>query len=278
MSNLKDRTVFITGGSRGIGRAIALRCARAGANIVVASKTSAPHPKLPGTIHTVAAEVEEAGARALAIQCDVRFEDSVQAAVDKTVETFGGLDVVVNNAGAIMLMDVATLPMKRFDLMHQVNVRGTYLCIKVALEHLKKSTHAKVLNLSPPISLDPKWLKGHCAYTMSKYGMTMCTIGLAEEFADDDIAVTSLWPRTTIATAAVNMLLGEQGMQNSRKPEIMADAAYEILNTAGCALSGQALLDEDFLRERGVTDFDPYLVSPDAVPMPDFYVEPKTFD
>lgn len=272
MSSLKNRTVLITGATRGIGRSIALRCARDGAHVVIAGKTAEPHPKLPGTIHTVAEEVKEAGGVPLPVQVDVRFEDSVQEMVDKAVERFGGIDCLVNNAGAISLTGTADTPMKRYDLMMQVNVRATFMCTKLCLPHLEKSEVKKVLNLSPPVEIDAKWLKNHVAYTISKFGMTMCTIGMAEELRDQGIAITSLWPRTIIATAAVDMLLGDEGLKASRTPEIMADAAYEILTTEGLELSGKAVLDEDLLRMRGVTDFDKYLSTPGVEPMPDLYV------
>ena len=275
MGNLAGQTVVITGGSRGIGRAIALKCAKDGAQVVLASKTAEPHPKLPGTIHTVAAEVEAAGGQALPLQVDIRYDDQVEAMVQKTVETFGGIDVMINNAGAINLTDVSSTPMKRYDLMQQVNVRGAYMCAAACLPHLKKSTNGHIINLSPPVSLDPKWLKGHVAYTLSKYGMTLSALGMSEEFKDFGIAVNSLWPRTIIATAAVNWLMGDDGMKNSRTPEIMADAVYEVITTEGCAVTGQMLLDEDFLRTRGVTDFSKYLSHPEGHPLPDLYVEPS---
>jgi citronellol/citronellal dehydrogenase len=273
VANLKGKTVVITGGSRGIGRAIALKCAKDGANIVLASKTVEPHPKLPGTIHTVAKEVEEAGGNPLPLQVDIRFDEQVEAMVATTVETFGGIDVMINNAGAINLTDVASTPMKRYDLMQQVNVRGAYLCAAACLPHLRKSEQGHILNLSPPVSLDPKWLKGHVAYTLSKYGMSISALGMAEEFKEMGIAVNALWPRTIISTAAVNWLMGEDGMKNSRTPEIMADAVYEIITTEDLAVTGQLLLDEDFLRTRGVQDFSAYLSHPEGQPLPDLYVE-----
>jgi citronellol/citronellal dehydrogenase len=273
MTTLKGRTAIITGASRGIGEAIALRLAADGANVVIAAKTSDPHPKLPGTIHTVAEAVEKAGGKALAVQVDVRYEDAVQQMVDKTVEAFGGIDILVNNASAIMLTDTESTAMKRYDLMNQVNTRGTFLCTKLCLPHLEKSDHAKVLTLSPPPDVDKKWLSGHIAYTLSKFGMSMCTIGWGEELREKGVAATSLWPKTTIATAAVNMLMGEAGMNASRTPEIMSDAAYEILATEGLELTGKCVIDEHLLRERGVTDFDRYLVSPGVEPFLDLYVE-----
>jgi citronellol/citronellal dehydrogenase len=272
MADMLGRTCIITGASRGIGREIALRFARDGANVVIASKTAEPHPKLPGTIHTVAAEVEEAGGKALALQVDVRFEEAVQEMVDRTVETFGGIDVLVNNAGAIQLTNTADTPMKRFDLMHAINVRATYMCTKLCLPHLAKSDRAHVLSLSPPPNIEARWLSGHVAYTLSKFGMSMCTIGWGEELKELGISATSLWPRTTIATAAVDMLLGDEGMKASRSPAIMADAAYEIVTTEGLALTGRCLLDEEILRERGYTDFEKYNMTPGVEPMPDLYV------
>ena len=272
MASLKGKTVVITGGSRGIGRSLALRAAQDGANVVLASKTSDPHPKLPGTIHTVAAEVVAAGGKALAVQCDVRFEESVQAMVDETVKTFGGIDVLVNNAGAISLTSIDDTPMKKFDLMMGINARGMYLCTKLSVPHLRKSSNAHVLSMSPPVSLDPNWMKGHAAYSLTKYGMTLLTMGLAEELRDDGIALNALWPRTVIWTAALDMLMGEAGEASSRTPEIMADAAYAIVTTEGLALTGQSLLDEKILRDRGVTDFDKYACKPGHELQLDLYV------
>lgn len=275
-SSLRDKTVFITGASRGIGRAIALRAARDGARVVLASKSSEPHPKLPGTIHTVAAEVEAAGGRALPVQVDVRFEEEVQKAVDQAVGTFGGIDVLVNNAGAISLTSIEHTPLKKFDLMMGINARAVFLCTKLCLPHLERSAEAgrnpHVLSLSPPVSLDPRWIRGHAAYTLSKYGMTLLTMGLAEEFRERGIAMNALWPKTMISTAAVEMLMGDEGLKQSRTPEIMADAAVAIVTTAGMALTGQALIDEDLLRARGVVDFAPYLTTPGIEPLPDLYV------
>jgi citronellol/citronellal dehydrogenase len=271
MTQHQGRTALITGASRGIGRAVALRFARAGMNVVLASKTSDPHPKLEGTIHTVADEVEAAGGQALAVQCDVRFEEEVQKTVDAAVARFGGIDILVNNAGAISLTDIESTPMKRFDLMMGINARAVFLCTKLCLPHLAKSKNAHVVSFSPPVSLDPRWLKGHAAYTLSKYGMTLLTLGLAAELEDRRIALNVLWPRTVIATAAIDMLMGDDGMKRARTPEIMADATFEIVATEGLALTGQALIDEDFLRTRGVTDFRKYNVS-DLEPLPDLYV------
>jgi citronellol/citronellal dehydrogenase len=269
---MRGRTVFITGASRGIGRSIALRCAKDGANVVLAAKTSDPHPKLPGTIHTVAAEVEAAGGQALAVMTDVRFEESVQAAVDQTVAKFGGIDVLVNNAGAISLTSIEDTPVKKFDLMMSINARAVFLCTKLCLPHLEKSTNAHVLSLSPPVSLNPGWLRGHEAYTLSKFGMTLLSLGFAESLREKKIAVNTLWPKTVISTAAIDMLMGEDGMKQSRTPEIMADAAYAILTSEGLSLTGRAIIDEELLRERGVTDFAKYATTPGVEALPDLYV------
>ena len=272
MSLLKNKTVFITGGSRGIGKAIGLRMAREGANVVIAAKTTEEHPKLPGTIYSAAAEIEAAGGKALPIQADIRFEDQVAAAIHKAVEKFGGIDILVNNASAITLTDTPNTEMKRFDLMHQINVRGTFMTTKYALPYLKKSDHAHILVLSPPIHLDPKWLGMHLAYTISKFSMSMCVMGWAEEFRGR-IAVNALWPRTTIATAAVqNLLGGDQMIRVSRKPEIVADAAYEIFQHNASTLSGRFCIDEDILREAGVNDFTSYAVDPGSELMTDLFL------
>lgn len=264
MAGLKGRTIIITGSSRGIGRAMALRFAREGAHIVVAAKTDEPHPKLEGTIHSVAAEVEKAGGRALAVKVDVRKEDEVQALIGRTLETFGSLDALVNNAGAISLTSVEATELKRFDLIHSVNTRAVFVTSKAALPHLRGGVNPHILNISPPLSLDRKWFARHAPYTVSKYGMTMLTYGMAEEFRRYRIAVNSLWPRTTIATAAIEFGVKDQEMVKvSRTPEIMADAAYEILCTDRLAVTGRALIDEDFLRERGVKDFKRYAMNPE---------------
>ncbi len=274
------KTAFITGASRGIGRAMALRLSKEGCNVVLAAKTSDPHPKLPGTIHSVAAEVNAQGAgRALGVQCDVRYEESVVAAIDAGVKEFGGIDIVVNNAGAIHIAPIEFVPPKKLDLMIGINNRAVALVTHLALQHLKASGKAgknpHVLNLSPPIRLEPKWLNGTSAYTMTKFGMTLLTLGFAEEFRDDKIAVNSLWPRTMIQTAAVDMLVGKDDSEaHSRKPDIMADAAFEILSTPDLKLTGKALLDEEILRERGVTDFDRYTaVAGNKDIWADFYVD-----
>lgn len=273
MASLENKTIIITGASRGIGRAIALKCAADGANIVIASKTVDPHPKLPGTIHSVAKEVEECGGHALPLQLDVRDEQNIEAVIKHSAEAFGGVDILINNAGAINLTDTENTPMKRYDLMQAVNTRAVFACSRAALPYLKKATNPHILNLSPPISLKDKWLQNNVAYTISKYGMTLCSIGMSAEFETHGIAVNSLWPRTTIATAAIENIMGEDGMNQSRKPEIMADAAYYILTTSDRKITGQALIDETILREHGVTDFDQYAYKPGNELLPDFYIE-----
>ena len=261
---MKGKTIFITGASRGIGREIALRCAREGANIVIAAKSDTPHPKLSGTIFSVAEEVKALGAEALAIKCDVRDDENIHAAVAQAVSHFGGIDALVNNASAIQLTDTAHTEMKRFDLMMQVNMRATYACSQACLPHLAKATNPHILTLSPPINLNPKWFAPHIAYTMSKYGMSMCTIGLAEEFKSMGIGINSLWPCTTIATAAIEFNFPKRLLQASRHPAIMADAAFYILTSNSRELTGQFLLDEDVLRKHCVVDFAPYAVNSDV--------------
>ncbi|MGK2858131.1 MAG: SDR family oxidoreductase [Thermoanaerobaculia bacterium] len=273
MRTLENRVVFITGGSRGIGRAIALRCARDGARVAVAAKTAEPHPKLEGTIHSVAAEIEAAGGRALPIQLDVRDEEQIQAAIEKTVEAFGGLDILVNNASAISLTSTLETEMKKFDLMFSVNVRGTYATSRAAIPFLKRSTNPHILTLSPPLNLSPKWFKNHVAYTMSKYGMSMCTLGMAEELRRDGIAVNSLWPRTAIATAAIEMLLSFAGLEASRTPEIMSDAAHAILTRPSRDYTGHFAIDEEVLAEEGPVDFDKYANKPGTPLLPDFFLD-----
>lgn len=271
---LKDKTLFITGASRGIGRAIALAAAKEGANIAIVAKTDTPHPTLPGTIHTVAREIEALGAAALPLSCDIRFEDAVKDAVQKTAAHFGGIDILVNNASAIFLAGTADTPMKKFDLMHAVNVRGTYLCSQCCLPHLKKGTNPHILNLSPPLSLKSKWFKNHTAYTISKFGMSMCVLGMAAEFEREGIAVNALWPRTAIDTAAVRNILGGESMANqSRTPEIMGDAAMEIITSPSDEVTGNFFVDEDLLRAKGRTDFEKYAVVPGANLVQDFFLD-----
>ena len=258
--SLAGKTIFITGASRGIGRAIALRAARDGAHIVVAAKTTAPHPTLPGTIYSVAQEIEQAGGQALPAAVDIRDEAQVEAAVAAAVQRFGGIDILVNNASAISLTGTLDTPMKRYDLMHQVNVRGTFLCSQKALPHLQRAENPHILNLAPPLqsTLQPKWFSRHVAYTMAKYGMSLCVLGMAEEFKNDGIAVNALWPRTTIDTEAIRLIAGDEARKRTRSPAIMADAAYIILTTPSRELTGQFLVDDDVLRETGVTDLSHY--------------------
>jgi len=275
--SLTGKTLFITGASRGIGREIALRCARDGANIVVTAKTAEPHASLPGTIHSVTAEVEAAGGKALALQLDVRDENAIAAAVDEATRVFGGIDILVNNASAIMLTGTAATPMKRFDLMHGVNARGTFACSQACLPHLEKSAAAgrnpHILTLSPPLNLKPRWFRDHVAYTLSKYGMSMCTLGMAEEFRAQGIAVNSLWPRTTIATAAIAVNFPQAILDASRKPAIMADAAYAIFQRDSRGATGNFYIDERVLREEGVVDFERYAVTPGASLYTDLFLE-----
>lgn len=273
MGDLRGKTIFITGGSRGIGEAIALRAARDGANVVIAAKTTEPHPRLPGTIHTAAAAVEEAGGKALAVKVDIRFEEQVEAAVAKAVETFGGIDVLVNNASAISLTGTLETPMKRYDLMHQINTRGTFLCSQKCIPHLAKADNAHILNISPPLNMDKRWFAPHVAYTMAKYGMSLCVLGMHEELRGRGIAVNALWPRTAIATAAVkNLLGGDAAMRGSRKPEIMADAAHFVLTQPSAEETGGFLIDDEVLARNGVTDLTEYAVDPTAELVPDFFL------
>jgi NAD(P)-dependent dehydrogenase (short-subunit alcohol dehydrogenase family) len=266
--------VFITGASRGIGKAIALKCAKDGANIVIAAKTAQPHPKLPGTIFTAAKELEEAGGKCLACEVDIRNEEQVVKAVDEAVRKFGGIDVLVNNASAIHLTNTSDTPMKKFDLMNGVNMRGTFICSKYCIPYLQKGTNPHILNLSPPLNMNSRWFKDHVAYTMAKYGMSMCTLGMAEELKPLGIAVNSLWPRTAIYTAAMEMLSGgtPDAKNQCRSPDIVADAAYVILNRDSKAFTGQFTVDEDVLKEHGVKDFSPYQYTPDANLLPDFFL------
>ena len=274
---LSGRTLFITGASRGIGLAIARRAAADGANVAIAAKTTEAHPKLPGTIFSGAAEVEAAGGHALPVQCDIRDETSVQEAVAQTVERFGGIDILVNHASAISLTPTEATPMKRFDLMFGVNVRGTFLCTQACLPHLRKSAVAgrnpHVLNMSPPLSMREHWFRNHVAYTMAKYGMSECTLGHAGEFRPFGIGVNSLWPRTAIATAALQMIPGVD-LSRCRKPEILADAAWWILTSDAKSTSGNFFIDDALLAEHGVTDLDPYAVTPGTTDfVPDFFVD-----
>jgi citronellol/citronellal dehydrogenase len=271
--SLKGKTLFVTGASRGIGHAIALRAAQDGANIAIAAKTAEPHPKLPGTIYSAAEDMEKAGGQALPLVVDVRDEASVTAAVEATVARFGGIDICVNNASAISLTGVLATDMKRYDLMHQINTRGTFLTSKICIPHLKRAANPHVLNLSPPLDMSPRWFGPHVAYTMAKFGMSMCVLGMAEEFKDDGIAFNALWPRTGIATAAIrNALAGDEGMRRCRTVAIMADAAYGILNKPAREFTGNFLVDDSFLYAEGERDFDKYRVDPSQPLMPDFFV------
>jgi citronellol/citronellal dehydrogenase len=272
-ASLKGKTLFVTGASRGIGLAIALRAARDGANVVIAAKTADPHPKLPGTIYTAADEIAAAGGQALPLVVDVRDEANVQEAVEKAVARFGGIDICVNNASAISLTGTLSTDMKRYDLMHQINTRGTFLTTKTCIPYLKKAENPHVLMLSPPLDMSPRWFGPHVAYTMAKFGMSMCVLGMAEEFRSDGIAFNALWPRTGIATAAIQFALtGEEGLRHCRTPQIMADAAHAIFNKSSRELTGQFLIDDTFLYGEGVRDFDHYKVDPAATLMPDFFV------
>jgi citronellol/citronellal dehydrogenase len=276
--SLKGKTIFISGGSRGIGLAIALRAARDGANVTIAAKTAEPHPKLPGTIHTAAAEIEAAGGRALAVLCDIRDEAQVAAAVDKTVQHFGGIDVCINNASAIQLTGTLATDMKRYDLMNGVNARGTFLVSKTCVPHLAKAANPHILNLSPPLDMAAKWFRNHVAYTTAKFGMSMCTLGMSAEFARDGIAVNSLWPLTAIDTAAVRNLLGGEAVASmSRLPAIMADAAHAILTRPARECTGNFFIDELLLREEGVTDFSIYAPGAKGPLAGDFFVPDEAF-
>jgi citronellol/citronellal dehydrogenase len=261
--NFKNKTAFITGASRGIGKAIALRLAKEGANIVVAAKSVEENPKLGGTIFSAAKEIEAAGGKALPVQCDIRFEDQVNNAVEQAVKTFGGIDILINNASAISLTPVEKTEAKAFGLMHDINVKGTFFVSKACIPFLKKGTNAHILNLSPPISLDKKWFAGHLAYTMSKYNMTMIALGLSEELKKYNIAANCLWPKTTIATAAVrNLLGGEALLEMSRTPEIIADTVFYILRRPSAECTGNTFIDEEVLAEEGITDLKKYAVKP----------------
>ena len=271
--SLKGKTLFITGGSCGIGLAIAIKAARDGANVTIAAKTTEPHPKLEGTIYTAAAEIEAAGGKCLPLMVDVRDEQSVAEAIAKTAQTFGGLDIVVNNASAISLTNTQMTDMKRFDLMHQINTRGTFMVSKYAIPHLEKAENPHILMLSPPLDMKMRWFAPHLAYTMAKYGMSLCVLGLAGELAPKGIAVNALWPRTTVATAAVkNLLGGDKMVQASRTPQMLADAAYMVFNKPSRSFSGNFLIDDNFMAGEGVTDFTSYRVDPSVPLMPDFFV------
>jgi citronellol/citronellal dehydrogenase len=275
MSNLAGKTIFITGGSRGIGKAIAVRAARDGANVIIAAKTTEPHPKLPGTIFTAAEEIEAAGGKALPLKVDIRFEDVVRGAVEKAAQHFGGIDVLINNASAIQLTGTLQTAMKRYDLMHSVNSRGTFLTSQVCLPYLMKSDNPHILTLSPPLNMHAHWFGNHVAYTMAKYGMSMCVLGMAEEFKTQGVAVNALWPKTAIATAAVqNILGGDAAMRTTRTPEIMADAAHAILTRSSRTCSGHFFIDEEVLREQGTTDFSGYRTDPEyqGELMPDLFL------
>ncbi|KIQ96948.1 NAD(P)-dependent oxidoreductase [Lysobacter sp. A03] len=271
MATLSGKTLFITGASRGIGRAIALRAARDGANVAIASKSSTPNPKLAGTIHSVAAEVDAAGGKGLALKCDIRDEDQVLAAVAATVDAFGGIDILVNNASAIWLRGTLDTPMKRFDLMQQVNARGSFLCAQACLPHLLEAANPHILSLAPPPSLDPKWWGPHTGYTLAKMGMSFVTIGLAAEFGPQGVAVNALWPRTIIATDALNMIPGVD-MAGCRTPEMVADAAHAVLVREAAGFHGRFLIDDEVLAEAGVEDFSGYAVDPSRELLPDLFL------
>ncbi|WP_028081480.1 SDR family oxidoreductase [Solimonas soli] len=273
--SLKGKTLFITGGSRGIGLAIAVRAAQDGANVVVAAKTGEPHAKLPGTIYSAAEDIEKAGGRALPILCDLRDEAQLAAAVEKTVATFGGIDILVNNASAISLTGTLQTDMKKYDLMNGINARGTYMAGRYCIPHLRKASNPHILTLSPPLDMQAKWFAPHVAYSIAKYGMSLCTLGWAQEFRKDGIAVNSLWPRTAIATAAIQMVGGETVMKVSRKPEIMADAAYVILNKPAREFTGNFCIDDIVLHGSGVRDFSQYAAvpgTPESQLAPDFFL------
>jgi citronellol/citronellal dehydrogenase len=271
--NLKNKTLLISGASRGIGKAIALRAAQDGANIAVVAKTVDPHPKLEGTIYTAVEEINAAGGQGLACPTYIRFEDQEHATVEKTVGVFGGIDIVINNASAIQLKGTLDTAMKRYDLMHSVNIRGTYLLSKTCLPHLLKSSNPHILAISPPLNLDPKWFGPHPAYTISKFGMSLCILGFAAEFREQGVAANALWPKTTIATAAIqNLLGGDELMKRSRKPSIMADAAYAVLTRNSRNCNGNFFIDEQVLAEEGFTDLDDYAMVKGADLAPDFFV------
>ena len=276
MADLKGKTLFITGATRGIGYAIAEKAAKDGANIAIIAKTTEPHPKLPGTIHTAAEDLIKAGGNAIGIKTDIRFEDQVIAAVDKTVETFGGIDICINNASAISLTPTLNTDMKKYDLMHNINTRGTFMVSKSCIPHLKKGNNPHILNLGPPLNMEGNWFAPHVAYTMAKYGMSMCTLGMSEELKSSGVAVNSLWPRTMINTSAVTNILAksmeDKGLSKCRTPEIMSDAAYIILTQDSKKFTGNMCVDDSTIIKSGKTDLSEYLATPDAEPFPDFFV------
>lgn len=276
MTDLNNKTIFISGGSRGIGLAIAKRAAEDGANIVIAAKTAEPHPKLPGTIYTAADEIEAAGGRALPLVCDIRDDEAVEKAVQAGADHFGGIDICINNASAISLTPTLKTSMQRFDLMHQVNTRGTFLVSKTCIPHLLKSDNPHILNLSAPLNMQEKWFRNHVAYSIAKYGMSMCVLGMAGEFREQGVAVNALWPRTAIATAAVQNLLGGVEMtKRSRTPQIMADAAHVILTRPSREFTGNFCVDDEVLESAGIHDLSKYAVDPEQDLLPDFFVDPR---
>jgi citronellol/citronellal dehydrogenase len=270
--SLKNKTLFISGASRGIGHAIGMRAARDGANIVIAAKTVEPHPKLPGTIYSAAEDIEKAGGRALPLVIDVRDENSIRDAVEKAIEFFGGIDILVNNASAIRLTGTLDTPMRKFDLMHQVCVRGTFACSQACIPHLRNAENPHILNIAPPLNMEPRWFKNHVAYTMAKYGMSMCVLGMAEELKEDGIAVNALWPKTTIATAAMVLVGGPDSLAQCREPAIMADAAHAILTRPSYECTGNFFIDEEVMVEEGCEDLDRYSVVAGAELLPDFFL------
>ncbi len=273
MTSLSNKTIFITGSTRGIGREIALKCAADGANIIITGKTSKPHPSLEGTLDSVAQEVIDAGGQALPLQLDVRDEKAIQQTIEQAAKHFGGLDILVNNASAISLSNTLNTPMKRFDLMMGVNARATFACSQAAIPFLKQADNPHILNLAPPLKMESKWFKDFVAYTYSKFGMSVCTLGMSAELKEDGIAVNSLWPKTTIDTAAVRVHFPPEIIQASRTPAIVADAAYSILTSSSQEVTGNFFIDEDVLRESGITDFTHYSVNPSVEPFCDLYVE-----
>jgi citronellol/citronellal dehydrogenase len=273
MATLQGRTLFVTGSSRGIGKAIGLAAARDGANVVVTGKSRVPHPKLPGTIHSAAEEIERAGGKALALELDVRDEAQIQEAVRRAVDRFGGIDVLVNNASAIFLAGTVDTPARRYDLMHEVNARGTFLCSQACIPHLREGRNPHILNLSPPLDMRAKWFAPHVAYTMAKFAMSMCVLGMAEELRPDGIAVNALWPRTVVDTAALNLLGGEELARHARRPEVVADAARLVLLRDARSCTGNFFIDDEVLREEGVTDLSRYDTVPGAELVPDLFVE-----